>query len=74
VTIVRDRSNSDVVSMVAPANASGNSVPGGRGNETAVCCKGRTGVDGPLVTGLEDRLDVGVLENDHSSPPSGVSA
>jgi hypothetical protein len=60
--------------MVAPANASGNSVPGGRGNETAVCCNGRTGFDGPLVAGVEVGLDVNVLENDHSSPLSGVSA
>jgi len=46
VTIDRDRSRVEVVSTYAPANASGDSVPGGRGIESAVCWSGRTGVEG----------------------------
>jgi hypothetical protein len=46
VTIDRDRSRVEVVSMNAPANASGESVPGGRGIESAVCWSGREDIEG----------------------------
>lgn len=60
--------------MDAPAKASGDSVPGGRGNAAAVCCSGLRGVDGPPVAGADVGLGVSILGNDQPTSPSWVSA
>jgi hypothetical protein len=71
VIIIRVRSSAEINSIYAPANASGDRVPGGSDMETAVWFTGRTGTEVASSDSGEGVLDASATGMVQPAPRSG---